>query len=133
MHLTNRDEIYEFGPFRLSTLSWSLQHNGTVIHLPKLEFVLLLTFLRQPKVFITPASLVPDVWPDLESASHRALQEHIYRLNQALKVGSGGTRYIQLIRGKGYRLFCEVRRAEPGPSSQTVLVKENSDPSEQAS
>jgi DNA-binding response OmpR family regulator len=112
MHPINHDEIYEFGPFRLSALSWSLEYNGTIVHLPKLEFVLLLSFLRQPNAVVTTSCLIPDVWPDAKSASHRALQEHVYRLNQALMVGSGGTRLIQFVRGQGYRFICEVHRAE---------------------
>jgi DNA-binding response OmpR family regulator len=106
------DEVYEFGPFRLSTLSWSLEYNSTIVHLPKLEFVLLLTFLRQPNAFLTASSLVPDVWPDPQRASHRALQEHVYRLNQALRIGWGGTRVIQFVRGLGYKFVGEVRRGD---------------------
>ena len=106
------DEVYEFGSFRLSTLSWSLEYKGTVIHLPKLEFILLLTFLRHPNGYITTSSLVPDVWPDAQRVSQRALQEHVYRLNQALGIGSRGKRFIQFTRGQGYRLFCDVRRRE---------------------
>jgi DNA-binding response OmpR family regulator len=120
MQSTYHDEIYEFGPFRLSTLSWSLEYERTVIHLPKLEFVLLLTFLRHPDAYITTSSLVPDVWPDAHRVSQRALQEHVYRLNQALSVGSRGKRFIQFIRGHGYRLFCDVRRAEVRSTSQKL-------------
>ena len=112
----NHDEIYEFGSFRLSTLSWTLEHQGNIIHLPKLEFILLVTFLRNPGVFVTTLHLIPDVWPNVQSASNRALQEHVYRLNQALRVGSGGTRLIQFFRGQGYRFFGEVRLVGARPT-----------------
>jgi DNA-binding response OmpR family regulator len=106
------DEVYEFGPFRLSTLSWSLEYEGKIVHLPKLEFILLLTFLRNPTAFLTTSSLVPDVWPDEQSASHRALQEHVHRLNKVLKIGFGDVRLIQYVRGQGYKCLFEVRRLE---------------------
>ena len=112
MPATHHDEIYEFGSFRLSTLSWSLEYDGSVIHLPKLEFVFLLTFLRHPNSVLTKSSFVPQVWANEESASYHALQEHVYRLNKALKIGSNGDRYIQFVRGQGYRLLVDVRRTD---------------------
>jgi DNA-binding response OmpR family regulator len=114
MPLLPNDEIYEFGPFRLSTLSWSLEYKGSLVHLPKLEFLLLLTFLRHPNSFLTKSSFVPHVWPDEENASYRALQEHIYRLNKKLKIGVSRTRFIQFVRGQGYRFDCVVRRLGSG-------------------
>lgn len=106
------DEAYEFGPFRLYTLSWSLEYEGAIVHLPKLQFILLLTFLRNATTFLTTYSLVPDVWPDPQTVSHRTLQVHVYRLNKVLKVGFGGERLIQYVRGQGYKFLCEVRRLE---------------------
>jgi DNA-binding response OmpR family regulator len=113
MQINRHDESYEFGPFRLSTVSWSLEYNGSLVHLPKLEFLLLLTFLRHPNSLLTKSSFVPDVWPDEENASYRALQEHVYRLNKTLKIGFEGTRLIQYdVHGEGYKLLCDVRRLE---------------------
>ena len=118
------DEIYEFGFFRLSTLSWSLEYKGTLLHLAKFDFLLLLTFLRHPDSFLAKSALAPYLWSDVQKASTRGLGEHIYRLNKILKIGSAGTRLIQYFRGKGYRFLCDVKRMDGSSpkASQTPTV-----------
>ena len=111
MQLNRSDEIYEFGPFRLSTLSWSLEYKGRLLHLARLDFMLLLTFLRQPHSILQQSTLVLHLWPDRQNRNQRVLQEHVYRVNRTLKIGSAKTRFIQHIRGQGYKFVCDVRRS----------------------
>jgi DNA-binding winged helix-turn-helix (wHTH) protein len=106
-----QDEVYEFCSFRLTTLGWRLEHRGEIIHLPKLDFLLLLAFLRQPQTILTKALLIPNVWPDEAAFSYHALQEHVHRLNKKLRVGTNGARCIHYITGQGYKFHCTVRRA----------------------
>jgi two-component system, OmpR family, catabolic regulation response regulator CreB len=104
-----RDRLYEFGQFRLSTRSWTLEHRDQPLHISKYEFVLLLEFLEQPQAIIPRSYLVRRLWPADPQTGERALSVYVYRLNRILGNGSKHPRYIQGVRGMGYRLRMPVR------------------------
>ena len=109
---SGHNEIYEFGPFRLHTLAWRVERSGVPIHLPRLEFLLLLAFLRQPGAILSKDLLLHQLWPDTAAtkASYHALRESVYRLNLLLSHADSGVRFIEYLRGQGYRLCCESHK-----------------------
>jgi DNA-binding winged helix-turn-helix (wHTH) protein len=103
----NRHEIYEFDSFRVSTSGWSLEYNGKLLHVSRMQFLLLLAFLNQPKSFLTKASLLESLWPGTHSS--RTLPVYVHSLNRILSIGSHGKRLIQHVRGKGYIFVSTVK------------------------
>jgi two-component system response regulator MtrA len=112
-----RDRLYEFGQFRLSTRSWTLEHRGRPLRISKCEFVLLLEFLEQPQTIIPRSFLVERLWPAAPQVGERVLSAYVYRLNRILFNGSNNERYIQGVRGMGYCFQTPVRVS---PDSVTV-------------
>jgi DNA-binding response OmpR family regulator len=103
-----RDLLYEFGPFRLSTRSWSLEYEHQPVRISKYEFVLLLEFLGRPQTLIPHSFLVNSVWADDPQMGNRSLPVYVYRLNRVLCGASNESRYIQSIWGKGYEFKSAV-------------------------
>jgi DNA-binding response OmpR family regulator len=101
--------LYEFGAFRLSTRSWSLEYRHQPLRISKYEFVLLLEFLERPQTPIPRSFLVNSLWPDDPSVGNRSLPVYVHRLNRALCGASDESRYIQNIRGQGYEFKSTVR------------------------
>jgi DNA-binding response OmpR family regulator len=104
-----RDRLFEFGRFRLSTRAWTLEFRQRPLHISKYEFVLLLEFLQQPQTIIPKSFLVDRIWRTDPQIGNRALPVYVYRLNRILSNGSKQPRYIQSVRGMGYRLRLPVR------------------------
>jgi DNA-binding response OmpR family regulator len=100
--------VYEFGQYRVSTRAWSLEHRDRLLHISKYEFVLLLEFLEQPQAIIPRSFLVERLWPAEPEIGERALSVYVYRLNRILGNGAKQPRYIQGVRGMGYRLRMPV-------------------------
>ena len=101
--------MYEFGPFQLSTRSWTLKYKDRPLHISKFEFVLLLEFLEHPQTIIPQASLLGRVWPLDRQGGERALAVYVYRLNQILSDATKPTRYIRNVRKKGYEFQSSVK------------------------
>lgn len=78
---------------------------GESLELSVKEFALLHALARQPTRVFPKAELLRDVWGYVAIGTSRTVDAHACRLRK--KLGGGG-RYVQSVRGVGYRLVAEA-------------------------
>lgn len=78
--------------------------DGHPVELTALEFTLLATMARHPGRVYTRGQLIDVVWGGGDSGYDRLIDVHIGRLRKKLEDGSDRPRFIETVRGVGYRL-----------------------------
>jgi DNA-binding response OmpR family regulator len=96
------------GPLYLDPFSREVRVDGTLVHLSKKEFALLVMLTSEPARVFTRAELLEEVWGFQSPAPTRTLDAHASRLRH--KLGAAGCRFIVNVWGVGYRLM----DGEPG-------------------
>ena len=86
------------GPRRLVTV------DGVAVELTALEFELLATLARDPGVVIRRASLLDAVWGPDYAADDHLVDVHVANLRRKLGDDPGAPRFVETVRGVGYRL-----------------------------
>ena len=108
--------IYEFGPFRLEPAERRLLRQGQPVSLSPQLFSLLLVFVENSGTLISKEALRNKVWGNAY-VSEDALKVIIGNLRKA--IGENGERYIETVRGEGYRFIAPVIRVEnPVPAQE---------------
>jgi Tol biopolymer transport system component/DNA-binding winged helix-turn-helix (wHTH) protein len=108
--------IYEFGPFRLEPAERRLLSKGQPVNLSPQLFGLLLVFVENPGTLISKEELRSKVWGKA-FISEDALKVIIGNLRKA--IGENGERYIETVRGEGYRFLALVSKIEtPVPAQE---------------
>jgi DNA-binding winged helix-turn-helix (wHTH) protein/Tol biopolymer transport system component len=122
--------IYEFGPFRLEPAERRLLRRGQPVNLSRQLFSLLVVFVENSGKLISKEALRNKVWGNAY-VSEDALKVIIGNLRKA--IGENGERYIETVRGEGYRFIAPVTRIEnPGPVQQPPVdepIEQSSDSS----
>ena len=100
---------YRFGPFLLDLRSGDLTKNGRRIRLQEKSRSLLLAFAEHPGEVITRAEMHQRLWPgdtfvDFEDGLNTAMS----KLRDALDDNRQSPRYIETVRGRGYRFIAEI-------------------------
>jgi eukaryotic-like serine/threonine-protein kinase len=100
---------YRFGPFLLDLRSGDLTRNGRRIRLQEKSRSLLVAFAEHPGEVITRAEMHERLWPgdtfvDFEDGLNTAMS----KLRDALDDNRQSPRYIETVRGRGYRFIAEV-------------------------
>jgi TolB-like protein/DNA-binding winged helix-turn-helix (wHTH) protein len=93
----------------------SVVRDGRVIDLPDLSFRLLAVLIRQAPERVDKDQIIAEVW-DGVVVSDETLAQRVSLLRQALGESSQQPRYIQAIRGRGYRLIPHVRSVANRPT-----------------
>ena len=96
------DEAISAGGLELSPSIHRVTANGKTIDLGPTEFRLLHFFMTHPERVYSRTQLLDQVWGDHVFVEERTVDVHIRRLRQALE-HSGCEKYIQTVRGSGYR------------------------------
>jgi TolB-like protein/DNA-binding winged helix-turn-helix (wHTH) protein len=112
---------------------------GTVIPLKALSFDLLVTLVRAAPNLLSFDQLSERVWPGLVVTPETIVQR-VKLLRSALGDDASAPRYIEGVRGRGYRTLAEVRplterQGTPEsivPPSNKETIEEEDSPSEQA-
>jgi DNA-binding winged helix-turn-helix (wHTH) protein len=121
--------IYEFGPFRLEPAERRLLRQGQPVNLSPQLFSLLLVFVENSGQLISKEALRNKVWGNA-FISEDALKVIVGNLRKA--IGENGERYIETVRGEGYRFIAPVSKIEiPGPAQEVPddeAVKRSSAP-----
>ena len=99
--MTNMHELIEFGPISLNLDAHEVIVENNEINLTALEFKLLKHLIDRKGRVQTRNQLLGDVWGYSSEVTTRTVDTHIKRLRE--KLGDVG-KYIQTIRGVGYRL-----------------------------
>jgi eukaryotic-like serine/threonine-protein kinase len=95
---------YRFGPFVLDLRSGQLMKNGRRVRLQEKPRSLLIAFAERPGEVITRAELHERLWPqdtfvDFEDGLNTAMR----KLREALDDDPQSPRFIETVRGRGYR------------------------------
>jgi Tol biopolymer transport system component/DNA-binding winged helix-turn-helix (wHTH) protein len=121
-----KNQCYEFGPFRLATAEHRLYRNGEIVTLPPKEFDLLLLLAQNPGRVMSRESLIKSLWPNtvVEEAN---LNVHISALRKVLAESAGEQHYIETIPRLGYRFIAPVTEVNGTAtiSSASQVLTEN--------
>ncbi len=78
--------------------------DGTVAELTALEFNLLAALARSPGVVISRQALLEEVWGSALAGDDHLVDVHIANLRRKLGDDPAGPRFVETVRGVGYRL-----------------------------
>jgi eukaryotic-like serine/threonine-protein kinase len=105
---------YRFGPFELDLRSGELVRNGRRTRLQEKPCSLLVALVERPGEVISRSELHERLWPndtfvDFEDGLNTAMR----KLRGALNDDPQTPRYIETVRGRGYRFIAEVEPLSP--------------------
>lgn len=95
------EEVFHHGDIMVSPAGHVCSVKGRKIRLTKLEFGLLLQFIRNPQRVLTRGNLVDSLWRGDAGGGGRTVDRHLSALRA--KLGPSG-RLIETVVGVGYRL-----------------------------
>ncbi len=101
------DGLIELGGIRLDTASHRVTIETKPVDMGPTEFRLLHFFMSHPERVYSRNQLLDMVWGRGTYVEERTVDVHIRRLRKALSI-SGQDRYIQTVRGTGYRFSTQV-------------------------
>ncbi len=116
--IEEKQNFYEFGPFRLDVAEGVLIRHGQPVHLTPKALKLLLVLVRRYNHIVEKDELMRQVWPDTV-VEETNLAGNIHALRQILGETNGDEKYIETIPKRGYRFVAKVRRV-PGRDGGTV-------------
>jgi TolB-like protein/DNA-binding winged helix-turn-helix (wHTH) protein/Tfp pilus assembly protein PilF len=110
--------VYRFGPFALDLRSGDLSRNGRAIRLQEKPRSLLLALAERRGELVTRKELHEHLWPndtfvDFEDGLNAAMS----KLREALDDDSQSPRYIETIRGRGYRFIAKMEAVVEPPET----------------
>ncbi len=94
--------VLHFGDLAIDSGRHEVTIRGDVLPLTVREFALLFSLASHPGLVFTRAQLLEQVWGD-EYYDDHVVDVHIANLRKKLEDGSSGPRYIETVRGVGYR------------------------------
>lgn len=114
---------YRFGPFVLDVAECRLLRDGEGITLTGKTFDLLLALVRSAGHLVSREELIRELWPDTV-VEEQNLTWNISALRRAL--GDDGTRprYIETVRGRGYRFIAAMEGSEPTAAGETIVARQ---------
>jgi two-component system response regulator RegX3 len=95
-------ETYRFGPFRFEPDSYLLEKDGERIQLSSREYEVLRYLIEQDGKPRTPEEVFREVWPH-EHGDVTTVAVYVQRLRRKLGDDPDRPRYIETVRGRGYR------------------------------
>ena len=108
-------EVWEVDDLLIDVGRQRVTRGDAEIDLPKLSFDLLLALARRAPDVVSGDDLLTLVWPGLV-VGPETISQRVKLLRQALGDRSDEPRYVSALRGRGYRLVPEARRAMTAPS-----------------
>lgn len=117
----DKENIYQFGSFRLDTVRRTLQRDGRSIPLTSKRFDILLVLIRNKGRVVTKVELMHEVWPDT-IVEENNLAHNISALRKALGEKLGEHRFIVTIPGHGYQFVASLDESESS-SPHTMLIE----------
>ncbi len=115
-------ELYEFSRFRLDVSERLLWRDGRRVSLTDKAFDTLCVLVKHGGELVGKDELMTEVWVDA-IVEENNLDQKISMLRQALgERGRGKEKFIETVRGRGYRFLPEVRRVEAELESNSANV-----------
>ena len=100
-----------FMRFELDSKSGELRKDGEIIRLPPQPFRVLLSLARRSGEAVTRDEIRRDIWGDTFVDFDQALNFCIRQIREALNDDADAPRYIETLRGRGYRFLPPVETA----------------------
>ena len=119
MSKTNR-ELYEFGTFRLDVSERLLWREGERVPLSEKAFDTLCVLVRSGNHLVSKDELLKQVWPDAVVEENN-LDKNISLLRQVLGERTGKGKFIETVRGHGFRFVPEVRRISEDETGESTV------------
>ena len=101
------DTLIHFGDYSLDVEGHILKKNGQRIDVPPKELELLILLLKNPGVTFNPEEIYKKIW-GYEYGDIATVAVHIQRLRSRIEEDAGNSRFIETIRGFGYRFNPEM-------------------------
>lgn len=114
-------ELYEFDKFRLDVGERLLSREGERVLLPEKAFDTLCILVRRGNHLVRKDELLSEVWPDA-IVEENNLDKNISLLRQVLGERAGKGKFIETVRGHGFRFVPEVlqiQKEEKGKAPAT--------------
>ena len=110
MNEQNEFVVFEFGSFRLDTLTRQLTNGGGPIQLTSKAFETLQVLLTDAGTTVSKSELMDRVWSET-SVEENNLTQQISALRKAFGERAGDHKYIVTVPGRGYCFVMPVRKA----------------------
>jgi two-component system alkaline phosphatase synthesis response regulator PhoP len=94
---------YRFGDCEIDFDRAEIRRAGRIVESTALEFKLLCAFIRRRGKLLTRDQLIQDAWGHGVFVTERAVDFHILNLRRKIEPRPAEPRYIQSLRGMGYR------------------------------
>jgi TolB-like protein/DNA-binding winged helix-turn-helix (wHTH) protein/Tfp pilus assembly protein PilF len=104
--------IYEFADLQLDIGRHKLTRQGQEVPLPKLSFNVLVALVQAAPDMISHDDLIERVWGPNRVVTAENLAQRMMMLRNGIGDDSGHPRYIEGVRGEGYRLVPDVTKRE---------------------
>lgn len=100
-------EVIEAGGFRLDSRTQEVRVGSRPVELSTLEFKLLHFLASNPRRIFSRDRLLDEVWGRDHFVTPRTVDVHIRRLREKIEAQASKPRYLQTVRGAGYRFSPE--------------------------
>ncbi len=100
-------EVVESGGLRIDTRTQEVTVLGRSVELSSLEFKLLYYLASHPRHVFNRDQLLDEVWGRDRFVTPRTVDVHIRRLREKIEPAPHEPRFLQTIRGSGYRFLAE--------------------------
>lgn len=101
------DACLSFPPFRLDLANEQLWREGQLIPLRPKTFAILRYLAEHSGRLVTKEELLRAVWGET-LVSDEGLRDYLREIRQALNDDAGAPRFVETVRGRGYRFIAEV-------------------------
>jgi DNA-binding response OmpR family regulator len=99
----DQPELYRFGKVEVDFGGCSVRRSGVAVDLTPLEFKVLVALVQSRKRLLTREQLIDRVWGAGVAITDRVVDNHIMNLRRKIEDDPASPRYLQSVRGLGYR------------------------------
>lgn len=110
---------FAFGPFEVDAELFELRREGVPVAVQRKAFDLLVYLVERKDVVCTKKQILEAVWPDVV-VTDTALTQVMMTLRRTLGDDDGAPRYIQTVRGRGYRFVAPIRGEGAPPAAPSA-------------
>src|SRR5579871_5566264 len=112
---------YRVGDLLIDSGRQRVTRGDAVIALPKLSYDLLMALVRAAPNLVLLDDLMKQVWPKTV-VSPETVSQRVKLLRDALDDDPRAPRYVEGLRGRGYRLIPPVETEEPHPAGPAAIA-----------
>jgi len=105
-----KDDIFFFGPFRLSVAERLLERSGRQVKVGGRALDILIALVENAGKVIDKRDLLAQIWPNV-TVDDSSLRFHVATLRKTLGDGQEGARYLATLSGRGYCFVASVSRS----------------------